>query len=55
MIENILKDTDPQRIAEVKQTMREALTMQDKGMGTDEIISTFEQYQKELKMLKADV
>ena len=42
MIENILSDKNPQRIAEVKQTMREALEMQDKGMGTDEIINTFE-------------
>ena len=49
MIENILKDTDPQRIAEVKQTMREALAMQNKGMGTDEIISTFENLKKNEK------
>jgi len=42
MIDNILTDTNPQRIAEVKQTMREALEMQQKGMGPDEIIKTFE-------------
>ena len=39
MIENILTDTNPQRIAEVKQTMREALKMQEKGMSPDEIIN----------------
>ena len=41
MIENILTDTNPQRIAEVKQTMREAMAMEQKGMSADEIISTF--------------
>ena len=41
MIENILTDTDPQRIAEVKQTMREAMAMEQKGMNVDEIINTF--------------
>ena len=41
MIENILTDTNPQRIAEVKQTMREAMAMEQKGMSVDEIISTF--------------
>jgi len=41
MIENILTDTNPQRIAEVKQTMREALEMQKKGMGSNEIIEMF--------------
>ena len=41
MIENILTDTDPQRIAEVKQTMREAMEMEKKGMSVDEIISSF--------------
>jgi hypothetical protein len=41
MVGNILTDTNQQRIAEVKATMREALKMQEKGMGTDEIISTF--------------
>ena len=38
MINNILADTNPQRIAEVKQTMREALKMGEKGMSPDEII-----------------
>ena len=41
MIEDILMDADPQRIAEVKQTMREALEMQSKGMGFDEIVDIF--------------
>jgi hypothetical protein len=41
MINNILTDTNPQRIAEVKQTMREALKMQGKGMGPDQIIDIF--------------
>ena len=41
MIENILTDTNPQRIAEVKQTLREALEMQKKGMGSNEIIEMF--------------
>lgn len=41
MIENILTDTNPQRIAEVKATMKEALKMQEKGMGPDEIIQMF--------------
>ena len=41
MVSNILTDTNQQRIAEVKATMREALKMQEKGMGPDEIISTF--------------
>jgi len=41
MIENILTDTNPQRIAEVKQTMREAMAMEQKGMSVDEIINTF--------------
>jgi len=41
MIENILADTNPQRIAEVKATMNEALKMQEKGMGPDQIIDIF--------------
>ena len=41
MINNILTDTNPQRIAEVKQTMREALKMQEKGIGPDQIIDIF--------------
>ncbi len=41
MVENILKDDNPQRIAEVKQTMREAMEMEKKGMSVDEIINTF--------------
>jgi len=41
MIENILTDTNPQRIAEVKATMSESLKMQEKGMGPDQIIEMF--------------
>ena len=41
MIDNILMDTNQQRIAEVKQTMREALEMQNKGMNSDQIIEVF--------------
>jgi len=40
LINNILTDMNPQRIAEVKQTMREAMVMTEKGMGTDTIIQT---------------
>jgi len=40
---------NPQRIAEVKQTMREALKMGEKGMGTDEIINTFKESFKRKK------
>ena len=40
MIRNILTDKNPQRIAEVKQTMREALEMQQKGMSPEGIIKT---------------
>jgi hypothetical protein len=45
MIENILTDMNPQRIAEVKQTMREALKMQEK-MSVDDIIDTFKRTPK---------
>ncbi len=41
LIEKIMADDDPQRIAEVMATMDEGLKMMEKGMGTDEIISTF--------------
>jgi hypothetical protein len=41
LIKQILTDDNPQRVAEVKQTMREALEMQNKGMSVDEIIQTF--------------
>ena len=40
MIRNILTDKNPQRIAEVKATMREALKMKEK-MSVDEIIDIF--------------
>ena len=41
LIRQILTDKNPQRIAEVKATMREALKMQEKGMGPDQIIDLF--------------
>jgi len=41
LIKQILTDNNPQRVAEVKQTMREALEMQNKGISVDEIIQTF--------------
>lgn len=41
LIRQILTDNNPQRIAEVKQTMREGMAMQDRGMGHEEIIELF--------------
>jgi hypothetical protein len=41
LIKNILADDNPQRIAEVKAALKEALKMQQKGMGPDEIINIF--------------
>jgi len=41
LIKNILADDNPQRIAEVKAAMKEALKMQEKGMGVEEIINIF--------------
>ena len=41
LVNKILTDTNTQRIAEVKATMKEALKMQEKGMGTEEIINVF--------------
>ncbi len=41
LIKNILIDKNPQRIAEVKATLHEALKMQQKGMGHEEIINIF--------------
>ena len=41
LIKNILADKNPQRIAEVKASLREALKMQEKGMPADEIIDIF--------------
>ena len=46
MIKNILADDNPQRIAEVKATLKEALKMQQKGMGPDEIINIFKKQGK---------
>ena len=43
LIKLILTDKNPQRIAEVKQTIREALEMQKKGIGPDEIIQMFKE------------
>jgi len=42
LVNKILADDNPQRIAEVKATLKEALKMQEKGMGTEEIIQTFQ-------------
>ena len=39
----MLTDTDPNRLAEVMATIDEALLMQGKGMGPDEIIHTFKE------------
>ena len=41
MINKILVDDNPQRIAEIKATMKEAMKMLEKGMGSDEIIQMF--------------
>jgi hypothetical protein len=41
LINKILADDNPQRIAEVKATLKEAMKMQDKGMGVDEILNVF--------------
>ena len=41
LIKNILVDKNPQRIAEVKAAMKEAMKMQEKGMGVEEIINIF--------------
>jgi transcriptional regulator with PAS, ATPase and Fis domain len=41
LVNNILTDDNPQRIAEIKATMNEALKMREKGMGPDEIIQMF--------------
>jgi len=41
LIKNILTDDNPQRIAEVKAAMKEAMKMQEKGMPVDEIINIF--------------
>ena len=46
LIKNILADDNPQRIAEVKATLKEALKMQQKGMGPDEIINIFKKQGK---------
>ncbi len=41
LIKNILADDNPQRIAEVKATLKEAMKMQEKGMGVEEILNVF--------------
>jgi hypothetical protein len=41
LIKNILADDNPQRIAEVKAALKEAMKMQEKGMGVEEIINIF--------------
>ena len=42
LIEKIMADDDPQRIAEVMATMDESFKMMDKGMDTDQIINTLQ-------------
>ena len=46
LIKNILADKNPQRIAEVKAAMKEALKMQEKGMGVEEIVNIFKKQGK---------
>ena len=46
LIKNILADKNPQRIAEVKAAMKEAMIMQDKGMGIEEIVNIFKKQGK---------
>ena len=46
LINQILIDDNPQRIAEAKAAMKEALKMQEKGMGVDEIIDIFKKQGK---------
>ena len=41
LINKILTDNNPQRIAEVKATLHEAMKMQEKGMPVEEIINIF--------------
>jgi len=41
LIEKILADDNPQRVAEVMATMDEGLKMMEKGMSTDEILKAF--------------
>jgi hypothetical protein len=41
MINKILVDDNPQRIAEIKATIKEVMKMREKGMGPDEIIQMF--------------
>ena len=43
LLNQILVDDNPQRIAEVLATIDEALLMQGKGIGPDEIINTFKE------------
>jgi hypothetical protein len=46
LINKILTDDNPQRVAEVKAAMKEALKMQEKGMNVDEIIDIFKKQGK---------
>jgi hypothetical protein len=46
LINQILIDDNPQRIAEAKAAMKEALKMQEKGMNVDEIIDIFKKQGK---------
>jgi len=46
LIKNILADDNPQRIAEVKATLHEAMKMQEKGMPVEEILNVFKKQGK---------
>ena len=41
LLDKMLVDDNPQRLAEIEATIDEALKMQSKGMSDDEILSTF--------------
>ena len=43
LLNQMLTDTNPQRLAEVMGTIDEGVIMHDKGMGTDEIINTLKE------------
>ena len=43
LLNQMLADTNPQRLAEVMGTIDEGVIMKDKGMGTDEIITTLKE------------
>ena len=43
LLDQMLADTNPQRLAEVMGTIDEGVIMHEKGMGTDEIITTLKE------------